>query len=224
MSGGRSICAQASRAVVGSLGTAARAPLGGAELGEGPQELGSLPGPRLLQSWLLPPTATERAPTSFSGMPPACSSGLEEPGDSEPPGLGVPRPLRIRTCESSRAWGVAGLGSAQQRPRGWMAPRASGVSSTLAGTAWLAPLADPDAEPLWAQLASCSHLGCRRQSTHSLARKQPRCRQCRLGVRGLLHLQAEAGGRQGRAGTPSWCWTQVSFLGLCWSPWVAHAP
>lgn len=85
------------------------------------------------------------------------------------------------------------------------APRASGVSNTQAGTAWLAALAGLDAEPLWAQLESCSHLGCRRQSTHSLARKQPRCRQCRLRARSLLHLQAEASGRQGRAGTPSWC-------------------
>lgn len=112
--------------------------------------------------------------------------------------------------------------SARRRPGGWMAgegaleaacslpwvgtaPRASGVSSTQAGTAWLAALAGLDAEPLRAQLESCSHLGCRRQSTHSLARKQPRCRQCRLRARGLLHLQAEASGRQGRAGTPSWC-------------------
>lgn len=55
VSGGRSFGAQESREVVGSLGRAARATLAGAEPGEGPQEPGSLPAPRLLQSRQLPP-------------------------------------------------------------------------------------------------------------------------------------------------------------------------
>lgn len=42
VSGGWSVCAQASREAVESPGRAARATLGGAEPGEGPQEPGSL--------------------------------------------------------------------------------------------------------------------------------------------------------------------------------------
>lgn len=141
VSGGCSFGAQESREVVGSLGRAARATLAGAEPGEGPQEPGSLPAPRLLQSRQLPRPGTERAPASCSGMPAACSPGLAEPGDSEPPGLSVPGPLSIRTGKSSRAQGVAGL-----------APTA--VPGGGLGGGWLVrgPQRPPAACPGWALL------------------------------------------------------------------------
>lgn len=93
--------------------------------------------------------------------------GLADPGDSEPPGLGIPGRLGFRICESWWARGVAGLAptsGAQQRPGGWTDgqpnapvreaqgpeptyslpwvgcdPRASGMSSAQAGAPWPAP-------------------------------------------------------------------------------------